>query len=141
MKIVMHHHDASEACVALIDESARLWREAEGNYRDDITAIVVHAPFFPSEPLPLNGAADSSSSVTGSVAVEPQVRRGSSTEVLSQATGGEYSSAPGASTPSVPDGASLKRRLTVQGDLVEGAEADARLKELQQQHAGVLGSS
>ena len=40
MEIVMKHDSAADACVALIDESARLWREAEGNYRDDITAIV-----------------------------------------------------------------------------------------------------
>ena len=45
MDIVMAHSNASEACVALIDESSKRWREAEGNYRDDITAIVCHLPF------------------------------------------------------------------------------------------------
>ena len=44
MEIVMDKADASDACVALIDESSRRWREAEGNYRDDITAMVVYLP-------------------------------------------------------------------------------------------------
>ena len=36
---------AADACVALIDESSRRWREAEGNYRDDIR-IACRFPSF-----------------------------------------------------------------------------------------------
>jgi len=44
MEMAMANPTATRACAQLIDESSRLWREAEGNYRDDITAIVVRLP-------------------------------------------------------------------------------------------------
>ena len=44
--VYKHRKDATAACKALIKESARRWKETEGNYRDDITAIVVFLPLF-----------------------------------------------------------------------------------------------
>ena len=38
---------AKAACTNLIALSAVSWRRAEGNYRDDITAIVVYLPCLP----------------------------------------------------------------------------------------------
>ncbi len=40
---------AKAACTNLIALSAVSWRRAEGNYRDDITAIVVYLPCLPRE--------------------------------------------------------------------------------------------
>jgi hypothetical protein len=37
---------AAQASKLLIEESTIRWRKAEGNYRDDITAIVVFLPIF-----------------------------------------------------------------------------------------------
>lgn len=34
-------HSASEACLGLIQAAIKKWREVEGDYRDDITAVVV----------------------------------------------------------------------------------------------------
>jgi len=39
-----HSSNATRACKALIDESALRWRREEGNYRDDITAVVLFLP-------------------------------------------------------------------------------------------------
>jgi hypothetical protein len=47
MQIVMMNKTPTQACAALIDESSRLWRENEGNYRDDITTIICNFPLFP----------------------------------------------------------------------------------------------
>eukprot|EP00746_Dinoflagellata_sp_MGD_P127802 gnl/MRDRNA2_/MRDRNA2_62295_c0_seq1.p1 gnl/MRDRNA2_/MRDRNA2_62295_c0~~gnl/MRDRNA2_/MRDRNA2_62295_c0_seq1.p1 ORF type:complete len:463 (+),score=67.74 gnl/MRDRNA2_/MRDRNA2_62295_c0_seq1:43-1431(+) len=38
--------DASEATAILIEKAKDLWRKEEGDYRDDITAIVVAVPLF-----------------------------------------------------------------------------------------------
>ncbi len=38
------HPNATAATKALIKESAARWKSAEGNYRDDISAIVVSTP-------------------------------------------------------------------------------------------------
>ena len=38
-----------DAAELLIAESARRWKWAEGDYRDDITAIVVFLPFLEGE--------------------------------------------------------------------------------------------
>ena len=35
---------ASKACASLVQAAAQRWKKAEGNYRDDITAIVVRLP-------------------------------------------------------------------------------------------------
>eukprot|EP00908_Phaeocystis_cordata_P015042 Transcript_26156.p1 GENE.Transcript_26156~~Transcript_26156.p1 ORF type:complete len:435 (-),score=166.00 Transcript_26156:190-1494(-) len=40
------HPNATAATKALIKESTARWKSAEGNYRDDITAIVVFLPIF-----------------------------------------------------------------------------------------------
>lgn len=40
------HPNATAATKALIKESAARWKSAEGNYRDDISAIVVFLPIF-----------------------------------------------------------------------------------------------
>ena len=37
---------ASEACDLLVSEAADRWRREEGNYRDDITAIITFLPFL-----------------------------------------------------------------------------------------------
>jgi len=37
---------ASKACASLVQAAAERWKKAEGNYRDDITAIVVRLPFI-----------------------------------------------------------------------------------------------
>merc|ERR1719473_962611 len=37
---------ASKACASLVQAAAQRWKKAEGNYRDDITAIVVRLPFI-----------------------------------------------------------------------------------------------
>ena len=37
---------ASVACTYLIAKAAYKWREVEGDYRDDISAIVVYLPLF-----------------------------------------------------------------------------------------------
>eukprot|EP00308_Calcidiscus_leptoporus_P008733 CAMPEP_0119376484 /NCGR_PEP_ID=MMETSP1334-20130426/40102_1 /TAXON_ID=127549 /ORGANISM="Calcidiscus leptoporus, Strain RCC1130" /LENGTH=471 /DNA_ID=CAMNT_0007395051 /DNA_START=85 /DNA_END=1500 /DNA_ORIENTATION=- len=45
-EIVAAHERASEACADLVQNAARRWKEHEGNYRDDITAVVVLLPFL-----------------------------------------------------------------------------------------------
>jgi len=37
---------ASKACASLVQAAAQRWKKVEGNYRDDITAIVVRLPFI-----------------------------------------------------------------------------------------------
>ena len=37
---------ATEACEVLVQEAAARWRREEGNYRDDITAIITFLPFL-----------------------------------------------------------------------------------------------
>jgi hypothetical protein len=49
VRICAPYDDANHACRELINESTRRWRREEGNYRDDITAIVVFLPLFPKE--------------------------------------------------------------------------------------------
>ena len=36
---------AAEGCAKLVHEAAARWKQEEGNYRDDITAIVARLPF------------------------------------------------------------------------------------------------
>ena len=43
---------AKAACTTLIAHSALRWRREEGNYRDDITAIVVYLPCLPHMDAP-----------------------------------------------------------------------------------------
>lgn len=45
-EIVAAHERASEASADLVQNAARRWKEHEGNYRDDITAVVVLLPFL-----------------------------------------------------------------------------------------------
>ena len=40
------HQGATAACKQLIQESAKRWREEEGDYRDDITAVVLFLPLM-----------------------------------------------------------------------------------------------
>jgi len=47
--IVSKHRHARDGCTALINEATLRWRKEEGNYRDDITCIVVHLPVLPDE--------------------------------------------------------------------------------------------
>ncbi len=46
VKVVAENLDrgATRACQALIETAAAKWHEEEGDYRDDITALVVHLP-------------------------------------------------------------------------------------------------
>ncbi|CAM9953928.1 unnamed protein product [Heterosigma akashiwo] len=39
---------AEQACFSLIEEASARWHDAEGDYRDDITAVVIRLPLFPS---------------------------------------------------------------------------------------------
>ena len=39
--------DCDDACQDLIEEAAKRWRREEGDYRDDITAIVIRLPLPP----------------------------------------------------------------------------------------------
>jgi serine/threonine protein phosphatase PrpC len=41
-----HHNDATKACQALMELAAERWHEEEGDYRDDITALVVRLPLL-----------------------------------------------------------------------------------------------
>eukprot|EP00962_Isochrysis_galbana_P027337 scaffold8586_cov108-Isochrysis_galbana.AAC.2 len=43
---------ASRASAALVQEAAQRWKDIEGNYRDDITAIVAYLPFTHAEHPP-----------------------------------------------------------------------------------------
>jgi len=45
--IVSSHTTATRGCTALINEATLRWRKEEGNYRDDITCIVVILPILP----------------------------------------------------------------------------------------------
>ena len=58
VQIVQKHGSAPAACRALITEATQRWRKEEGNYRDDITAIVVLMPL-------LEGLSDGSSKENG----------------------------------------------------------------------------
>lgn len=49
ISLVGGYKHATEACVALIQEANKKWREAEGSYRDDVTAIVVYLRGLRSE--------------------------------------------------------------------------------------------
>ncbi len=49
MAIVLEKRDASLGCAALVAEASERWRAEEGNYRDDITAIVAHLPLSPHD--------------------------------------------------------------------------------------------
>ena len=44
--IVAASGDASNACAELVQKAALRWKVNEGNYRDDITAIVAYLPFL-----------------------------------------------------------------------------------------------
>jgi len=45
-ELVATKNHASDACELLVKESAERWRREEGNYRDDITAIITFLPFL-----------------------------------------------------------------------------------------------
>ncbi|KAJ1621784.1 phosphatase 2C-like domain-containing protein [Pavlovales sp. CCMP2436] len=48
---IVERSGATEACTKLIEKAASKWREEEGDYRDDITAIVCKLPCLPSRTL------------------------------------------------------------------------------------------
>lgn len=139
----MDKADASDACVALIDESSRRWREAEGNYRDDITAIVCH--------LPMGGAPDqmSASAVaskgqgqthtpTNSFKVAPSSRK-NSFEDLSASTSPpkEPEPQPVAGGAESRDSTGFaKRRLSVQGQVEEEDVTEEKLASLRAEFGG-----
>jgi len=45
-ELVAAEPHATEACEMLVRESAERWRSIEGNYRDDITAVITFLPFL-----------------------------------------------------------------------------------------------
>jgi len=45
-ELVATKDHASNACDLLVKESADRWRREEGNYRDDITAVITYLPFL-----------------------------------------------------------------------------------------------
>lgn len=46
VQIVAQSGDATAACAELVQQAAHRWKVNEGNYRDDITAIVAFLPFL-----------------------------------------------------------------------------------------------
>ena len=125
MQVVMSHPEAGEACLALIDKSSRHWKEEEGTYRDDITAIVAHLPFFPTvttddsaatSELTSPTSAASDKATNGTYAVEPRSRRGSDIEAKGE--GHEH------------DHSFLKRRLTINTDMTEVSVEAQRMADL-----------
>jgi len=48
-EIIAGTEHASNACEVLVQEAAERWRKEEGNYRDDITAIVTFLPFLEAD--------------------------------------------------------------------------------------------
>ena len=143
----MEKADASDACVALIDESSRRWREAEGNYRDDITAIVCHLPMV-GAPDQMSASAVAAKSPgqthgtpTNSFKVAPSSRK-NSFEDLSTSTSPPKPPEP----PAVAEGAEAeealdttgfaKRRLSVQGQVEEDDVTEEKLAELRAEFGG-----
>jgi len=51
--VCQYTQNATDACIALINEATHRWRKEEGNYRDDITCIVVFLPCLPDANEPL----------------------------------------------------------------------------------------
>ena len=141
MDIVFAHDKASDACVALIDEAARRWREAEGNYRDDITAIVCHLPFFPEGSKPAGANADADANGGASFHLKPQSRResfvsdeGGDTTVVASAPPAVGATPPTDLSKQPPRPAPfVQRRLTIQGDYEEGGLM-AGMDELQKKY-------
>lgn len=146
---------AADACAALIDESSRRWREEEGNYRDDITAICCFFPLFSSLSdsekvesfsFKVKPAGDpTAESETNEAVIGPAANAPSTTDsgessedvgVDQQALeDGEDGEAEAEATP--PMGKSFeRRRLTLQGNYEPGSDQAARLAELQKQHGG-----
>lgn len=134
---------AADACVALIDESSRRWREAEGNYRDDITAIACRFPFF--APKATSGG-DENSFKTHSFSVKPEGLNGDSeashtiaTTTSAEQTGGVENTGDGdveedTQEANDEDGSTfVKRRLTLHTNLAEGDEQLKRLEELKRE--------
>eukprot|EP00965_Chrysotila_dentata_P218756 6190751-Pleurochrysis_carterae.AAC.2 len=68
---------------ALIRESARLWEEEEGQYRDDITAIVVFLPVIEHLPKRLSTDEKAQTNVTAFDADTERVMRGSRQSAVS----------------------------------------------------------
>jgi len=48
-ELIAKTEHAADACEQLVKEAAERWRKEEGNYRDDITAIVTHLPFLEAD--------------------------------------------------------------------------------------------
>jgi len=130
MAVVWKHGKSSDACVSLIDESARRWRTAEGNYRDDITAIVAHLPFFDADGASALGESES-------LRVQPpapSTPRSSAEagEAQPAADGGADDLAAGMNADGGARPQFMQRRLTLQGDIMEEGSVAAAALQLQQ---------
>jgi hypothetical protein len=44
--IVAEHSDVTTACEKLVQKSGYFWQVEEGDYRDDITVVVIQLPFM-----------------------------------------------------------------------------------------------
>ena len=133
-----------DACAALIDESSRRWREAEGNYRDDITAIVCRFPFFPAKSdaeVMSNG--DDSYNKMNSYRIKP----GASTLPVNEHPVLESAGVAGTSENNVEDNSQdaissstfAQRRLTLNGNIAETDDEVKRLEQLRQLHGNSIG--
>jgi len=136
-KLVASHGTAADSCAALIDESSRRWRVEEGNYRDDITAIVCRFPFFPkpgSSALPNNPVSfdvQASLSTSRSESPPPSHEAGAGGD-------GNNDNEPQATKNPLDDERRSDfetRRLTVQGEFKEGSDEAKRLEALRQQYS------
>ena len=142
--IVEKYTMAADGCAALIDESSRRWREEEGTYRDDITAIVCFFPFFPSDGDEEVKSFSFKVTPKSSAAGESNTNEGAPTAAAiapSITESGESSKNPVQEKQPLEGGAPTgmnfeRRRLTLQGNFGLGSEQAGQLAELQKEHGG-----
>lgn len=132
-EIVVEQKTAADSCAALIDESSRRWRAAEGNYRDDITSIVCHFPFFPKRNQPNEAIANGTSTPPIFFKVRP--RELSEGPVAADEDAQTAAVVGGHDESQDAEGSFQKRRLTVQGEFVEGSDEAKRLEQLREQYS------
>ena len=135
----MQHDDASEACAALIDESARRWQDAEGNYRDDITAIVCHFPLFPTGSFKANAPRNSTTVRPDEL---PDVAAGKASPVRTGSAAPDAPLPPAGAAAASPGADKFeRRRLSVESEYEEGSVSAQRMEELRRKYGGATGGA